>query len=391
MKLVDLSSKRSEKKTLLHFDTHGDMRFSVDIPPVWCYNSPQASLMEKARCLDNYVNDALSVSSWIAPYVYEGRLNRIYWIVPDFAPDSGTMAPHLGRHTYYSYRILSKKGTLLYLGPYKPEEALSIIRNESGGQINARLAGKVESIEVHILKLGALPAIEGDIFLDIDLDYFSNTGYRDSGIRHIATVKEYRQTIEVLTNTLRKKNVHPIMITMAYSPAYAPGTILMDLPQQDHLGQGIYDKDGHLQYVKYDVQFPKKMQSHAIAAYLTQNLLALYPKAFALPEEPSIRELLDHLTQLLCIDQTHYNDQVRMESCFIDDKVRTALKQQFTKSRHTLGKKFLGHRQQLKQSGLMKLQLEDALSQCIHCIETDDFEGFFQGLLAVARYTRHNV
>ena len=387
MKWYDFKSRRPEKKTLLHFDTHGDMRFSVDIPPTWCYNSPQASLMEKARCLDDYVNDALSVSSWIAPYAYEGRLNRVYWVVPDFAPDSGTMSPHFGRHTYYSYRIISEEGTLLYLGPYKPEEALSIIRKESEGHLKARLAGKVESLEVHILKLDDLPAIEGDIFLDIDLDYFSSTGYRDSGIRHIATVKEYSQTIDVLTNTLRKKNIHPVIMTMAYSPAYAPGNILMDLPKQDHLGQGIYDKDGQLQYVQYDVQFPKKIQSPAIAAYLTQKLLALYPNAFALPEEPSIRELLDHLTQFFCIDQTHYNDQVRMEFCFLQDKVRTALKLQFEKTRHDLGEKFLGHRQQLKQSGLMKLQLEDALSQCIHYIETDDFEGFFQGLMAVARYT----
>jgi tetratricopeptide (TPR) repeat protein len=118
-----------KQKTLVHIDAHHDMWWLKD-------------------------NDLVTIANFIAPALKEGIVSRVFWVVPDATWESARARRPVAKHLR---KILKKY----------PESSRRA-RFEDG-----RMEARVLDKPLTVCPLSRMPALDGDVLLDIDLDYLA--------------------------------------------------------------------------------------------------------------------------------------------------------------------------------------------------------------------------
>lgn len=214
---------------LINFDTHSDIFINADV------------LSYKKSTVGNWINFALAKNP---------EIKTIYWVMPmeeasnlplrisfgkggatvgkdeSFILFGNTTNPKLNELTFL-FTPLYKKALKqeFYIDPetgkinevHKNKEYTEKLFNKS--------ISKLRKIEVITCTEKTLPDLKNkDVFLSIDADYISNSGY-DTYTNfkfYKATEDDVYATIHSIFETLNKKNIKPTIISLSTSPQYLP-------------------------------------------------------------------------------------------------------------------------------------------------------------------------
>lgn len=175
--------------TLIHVDTHSDI-----------YLGQHPFLSTKA----NFINEAIKL----------GIISKVIWVVPDGLPEiSGSQ---------------SKKQCEINLGisdtvPYKTNlysDSWELRTGESSGWCGFDKRN-YDEIELEVVRLSELNCESENLILDIDYDYFSNSGNdTHRGFKVEPTNVELEANINKFFRTIMNAKISPNIITAAKSFEY---------------------------------------------------------------------------------------------------------------------------------------------------------------------------
>jgi hypothetical protein len=179
--------------TLVHVDTHSDIQLNKSF----------------SGAIAGYVNRLPA----------DGSVNEIYWVVPDNLPIRKNQSndPFVG--SYSGALALNSKP------PYSTTLFVAKDGLASTTRDDFTKDEKIRSIPLHICRARDLPdfAKKSNIILDIDADYFSNSGHDTaSSYTHNPSTSELARDLESFGRYLRKSNLTPKLTILAKSPAYLP-------------------------------------------------------------------------------------------------------------------------------------------------------------------------
>lgn len=233
-----LSKRERELKdgaVLVHIDTHNDMSSwfqeetnletlaIVPLPP------PASSGLNKFK---EYTNDKLGISDFIAAALVDGLVSEIYWVLPDWAqPNSRPGEFYWGQNPLVAKIIVASpsRDFTLYACAVK-------ISDEVCGYLTPQKTeceGEIKTIPVHKIYKEELPDFKAEkrsVIVDIDLDWFNNTGWKcDYPLRHETTLTEALTNADGLVNSLLEKHILLSSLTIATSPDYTFTELADDL------------------------------------------------------------------------------------------------------------------------------------------------------------------
>ena len=181
--------------TIIHFDAHSDLH---------TYPDPT-----------RYVNRD-DISDFMNRLLMEGRVEEVWWVAPDWTRSAEYAADYWEAglpETHESYVkgprsldvFIDRQENLLYFGAPPPA------------------AEDLERAVFHKVTLDELPSFEGrsDVYLEIDGDYFSNTGFdthRQGRLNptHAAMLADFARVADALA----ARNVIPRIVSWCLSPSY---------------------------------------------------------------------------------------------------------------------------------------------------------------------------
>jgi hypothetical protein len=183
------------KLTIIHFDTHSDLH---------AYPDPTVN------------TDREDISDFMNRLAADGRLAEVYWVLPEWTRDPEYRAR-------YWEAGLPNESSAYVAGPKVLEifadRAQRLLYFGSAPAVGPNIA----SVRFHKALLSELPDFTGrsDVYLEIDGDYFSNTGFdtdlqghtnptRDEMLANFATVAE----------ALKARGVRPMIASWCLSPSY---------------------------------------------------------------------------------------------------------------------------------------------------------------------------
>jgi len=243
---------------LINFDTHSDIHLNLDITQ----------------------NGAL-ISDWINVYFSENQnAIELYWVMPreealnvplrlffasgdsDYLDEPFALYGNslkkinpfkflktpLTKHAYTQEFLLDT--TNGYMMEAAPEDVYKKLK------INLSLKNpKLKNIKITTCTEDTLPDFKGkDVFLSIDADYVSNSGFDTTG--DFINNKNSQQIDKILyqmIKTLNDKNINPSIINLTLSPQYLP---VEDYPQLENFYNKILEiskKPDALQNYKYTI------------------------------------------------------------------------------------------------------------------------------------------
>lgn len=212
---------------LINFDTHSDM-----------YINHKTNVFDRAG-IDNWINIFL---------VRYPEVDEIYWVLPDELANDLSMRkifayddiPDLENNidfclfgnlldTNLGWEYFVK--TPLVNNVYEQDFYLdidnsNILEIKNDYHLRFLKKGFVNKRKFKLINCTAktLPDFKGkDVFLSIDADYISNSG--NDTLEHFAFNKnsyEVRKSFISIFETIKNKNIHPVIISMTLSPEYLP-------------------------------------------------------------------------------------------------------------------------------------------------------------------------
>ena len=180
----------NEPKTLIHVDTHSDI-YRKDY---------------KDENIANYVNR----------FVADGSVKEVYWVAPD--ESKGGAGDIWNPNIDESVALVSgPKDETIYVDKKTNEMTFQKPDNYEKQKANYR------EVAFHKRLLNELPSFNGDknLLLDIDADYFANSGSDTSG--HLSfnpNKQELQNKLDKFVTTLNNKGIQPVLTTAALSPEY---------------------------------------------------------------------------------------------------------------------------------------------------------------------------
>ena len=257
--------------TLIHCDTHADLNGLYG-------EVPSELLGENPELVRQFTEKSLAITNFIAPAVWLGIVKEIYWVLPEWAargskyekyywgfsaaekvPQSYGESLNLeaikeNEERITAFREFEKQAQLvlaresadfkyfaaqlegyLHFMPFgvanSPPFRGEMSRSDRGGPNCGESAPK--EILVHKVYLGELPPNLTNTILDIDLDYFSCTGFDtfSVGLPQF-TVPELASSVHNFARQLKgDSSFVPKLITIATSPNYTPLEHLQILPK----------------------------------------------------------------------------------------------------------------------------------------------------------------
>jgi hypothetical protein len=192
-KLID----PSKPMTMIHADTHSDIH-------------GQKATEES---IANYINKAMK----------DGSVDRVIWAMPDEA-----FKPENKEHF-----LSSDPASRHYMANDRTSDTI-YVNKDTGEMKFASDNPKPEDVkdwrkvEFQKMKMSDLPDMKGkNVWLDIDADYFANSGHDTNGGVKIPFKGE--KGFEDFTAALKDKNVQPNLTTCARSPEYTTGENKMEV------------------------------------------------------------------------------------------------------------------------------------------------------------------
>jgi hypothetical protein len=192
---VDGKLGASARLTVIHFDTHSDMHV---------YPDPTVN------------TDREDISDFINRLLTDGRVAEVYWVLPDWTEgpayrDTFWQAPLPAKADSYAEGprdlevFVDRANRLLYFGT-RPGDA-----------------AELERVVVHKVLLRDLPDFRTrrDVYLEIDGDYFSNTGFDTPRRGRVnPTRAELFGNFSSVAKTLAARGVRPLIASWCLSPNY---------------------------------------------------------------------------------------------------------------------------------------------------------------------------
>ncbi len=211
---------------LINFDTHSDTYVNY---PVIKYGTAG---------VENWINE------FLAKYP---QVNELYWVMPDeeakyiplqifFAEDNYDLIK-IGTDLYGNSL---KKDIKLYKFVFTPltqkKYTQNFVINTNTGTLNEYVKGleinknifpkdrPYKTIKVTTCTKNTLPDFKGKkVFLSIDADYISNSGFDTyEGFKIRKTPKGIEQGFTDIFKTIKEKNITPEILSMTLSPQYLP-------------------------------------------------------------------------------------------------------------------------------------------------------------------------
>ncbi len=175
--------------TLIHVDTHSDI-----------FLGRHPSLTTKA----NFINEAIRL----------GIIKKVIWVVPDGLPEvSGLQSQTRGETNLGIFDNVPYK-TKLYSDSWEIRTAESF----GWGGVDKRIYSE---IELEVVRLSELNCESDNLILDIDYDYFSNSGHdTHRGFPVDPTDVELKENIHMFFRKITDLNIRPNIITAAKSFDY---------------------------------------------------------------------------------------------------------------------------------------------------------------------------
>ena len=206
LKKIDSIDKPNKKgRVIIHVDTHSDlMRSRI-----------------KRESIADFLNTVLA----------QGQCSEIYWVLPDWTKDSKVKDTFWNNNSY----------KLLFLDD-KTEDTFYVKNGNVFFTKPEDLDGSYKTVKFHKVTIDDLPsfAAKKNVQLDIDSDYFSNTGFDTAGevlANNNPSTTELSENLQTFTRKLEDKGINPEIVTLARSPNY---TSPEDLPVIEAYFKGIY-------------------------------------------------------------------------------------------------------------------------------------------------------
>ncbi len=219
--IADHKLAADDRLTIIHFDTHSDL---------WTYPEPFAHALNE------------DISDFLNTVILKGVAAEIYWVLPDWTREERYAK------TFWSEQLPDDAG------PYaEGPQTLPIFVDRDAGALYfgspPRAAPDLPAVSYHKVLLRELPdfASRDNIYLEIDGDYFSNTGH-DTNLQGRLNPDRGQMlaAIAEVGETLARLGVKPRFISWSSSPHYtAPEdeldqeffflSVLDRLPAKDHL------------------------------------------------------------------------------------------------------------------------------------------------------------
>jgi len=249
-----------KEATLLHFDTHADMN-GFFCKSLSIYQKEIMANKQYRNIKD--ISKDLDVANFIVFAAYLGVIKDIYWIIPSWAyrgskyekfywgylqdiKDEALPQNYLQKKALEKSNIDINKDDIEIIENnnkkllYGPKSKLEFLIESSNNYLyfSPVLSEKESSsknskkITIHKVYQEELPQNLDNTILDIDLDYFSCTGFDtfSLGLPDFSQ-KELEDMIYKWSDNINQKQIWPSIITVATSPNYTPTKYLETLPE----------------------------------------------------------------------------------------------------------------------------------------------------------------
>jgi hypothetical protein len=185
------TQENADPKVVIHFDSHSDLNTVFKAG-----NAPTIA---------NYLNQA----------VLDGTVSEIYWVLPEYAragtPQSDSFWPAPDSFNFGGGPFLGTDQRDYTMFVY--EEGTSFVR------LPKTPLAEVKVHKVYADELPDFSAEERSLYLDVDADYFSNTGY-GSVAGYNPTEEELAFGLAGFDRALATKHIRPQVFTLSASPFY---------------------------------------------------------------------------------------------------------------------------------------------------------------------------
>jgi len=222
---------------------------------------------------DMYINipSENTIADWINSIFRDyDNVDTIYWVIPDEMSEYKFFQEHFSEYKILEYNgaweelcgnavnINMKKDYL----KNKPLNKFPFVQEFLVNKTNGTLVENIKDtpaykkfvtnetqfrkVKVYSVTKDSLPDFKHKkVFLSIDADYFSNTGY-DTAV-HYAFIKsknEIKRDFYNVFETIKDKNINPVIISLTVSPLYTPKdyfSFLINMLQKVNKYSGIKD------------------------------------------------------------------------------------------------------------------------------------------------------
>ena len=183
----------SQPLVLVHIDYHADIM----------RNNEHITIRHEG--IGNYINRLMS----------DGTVREVYWVLPDSSASASQR--RLFWDTSRADDVYFNDGPrdqTLYVRPGDHQLLFARPRHTDG----------LRAIAVHKRLLKDLPSFaahRSDLWIDIDADFFSNTGIWTRGKASLRfTPRELERQLEAFVRLLERKGAHPVLTTGSLSPGF---------------------------------------------------------------------------------------------------------------------------------------------------------------------------
>lgn len=221
------SQKLNLPKIIINFDTHSDLYI----------NKPITIPKEEG------------IASWLNAYIAKyPTVEEIYWVMPDEEAATTELQnlfgqtdinelsngiEFYGNSLYYElpedYFIKNPLNKISYTQEFLIDKRNGrmneyLENNKYSEKLTADYSKFGKKIKITTCTIETLPDFNGEkVFLSIDADYISNSGFDTLGnFKLIRDKKEIKQEFYKIFEAIYSKNIHPEYISLSLSPQYLP-------------------------------------------------------------------------------------------------------------------------------------------------------------------------
>ncbi len=181
--------------TIIHFDTHSDLH---------AYPDPAVN------------TDREDISDFMNRLATDGRIADVYWVLPEWTRDPEYRA------RYWETGLPNEPAAYVE-GPKVLEIFADLAQRLLYFGTAPAGASNIATVRFHKVLLDELPDFTGrsDVYLEIDGDYFSNTGFDTNLQGHSnPTRDEMLANFATVADTLNARGVRPLIASWCLSPSY---------------------------------------------------------------------------------------------------------------------------------------------------------------------------
>ena len=211
---------------LINFDTHSDIYLNYPV------------IEHGEAGVENWINELIAKNP---------KLNEIYWVMPFEEANNSSLQTLFSEHNLKSVKngiplygnCLDEKldyFTFVFKPLYIKEFRQNFLIEPKSGQLNEYIENSLlndiffdksktyKKVKIITCTKQTLPDFKNrKVFLSIDADYVSNSGFDTAeDFKIVKTPEQVTKNFYSIFNTIDKKNIRPEVISLSLSPQYLP-------------------------------------------------------------------------------------------------------------------------------------------------------------------------